>query len=442
MFNPFRALGRLWGTINANPNSKYSTTQTEIRSSVNAAPPSTETNGTKSSNNTSTPLVKHSPVTSTADYQAAFGYVATPLNYAIPVVQTVRRSSFGCPAQPPKSTLDVTGASSPILTNIPPPRVSIFGAYSVSSAHSHVPADEPADVNMSDAPPQPTPRVTPRHENTSAPSTWYAGDIKCNSDIQAEHESRYTAATPTSPKCSGRPQLQPGRPQDCRRNPVPSQPSKKDWVNEIVYEAENLEDPLPSGYTGTFRRIRYYAADYTAMLPCGDNSFHHLVCGHYIASSETCGRNCKTEVLGQTPFNCPTCRDVVDNLLNNNISADEQTKLKKLENIDVALLNTYCIELATRSLPQLKAGVSEAVTAFLNTGYGRLCERSNGPPKVKSHPLREMVRDMQASYEARQQGKMAEETPLNAHEKHKGCGEANDMPGVDDDDDDLKANST
>ena len=429
MFNPFRALGRLWGTTNATPDSTYSTTQTETRSSVNAAAPSTETNGTQSSNSTSTPLANHRPATSAPDYQAAFGYAAPPLNYAIPVVQTVPRSSFGRPAQPPKSSLDVTGAPSPTLTNIPPPRVSLFGTSSASSAHSHVPGDEHADVSMSEAPPQPTPLVTPRHENTSAPSTLYAGNIKCATTIQTyTHESRYTSGTPTSVKCSGRPQLQPGRPQDCRRDPVPSQPSKKDWVNEIVYEAENPEDPLPSGYTGTFRRIRYYAADYKAMLPCGDNGFHHLICGHYIASSDTCGRNCKTEVLGQTPFNCPTCRDVVDTLLNNRISANEQTKLKKLQNIDIALLNNYCIEIATRSLPQLKAGVSEAVTAFLNTGYGRLCGRSNGPSEVKSHPLRDMVRDMQANYEARQRRKMAEETPLNAHKKRKGCGEANNVP--------------
>ncbi|CAE7030217.1 hypothetical protein PTNB85_04591 [Pyrenophora teres f. teres] len=413
MFNIFRAVGRLLSATSADTTPVVTTakveetttsasapvpsTETNVTPSSTSTPvPTTETNATPSPSSTPTPPANSSSATSSLDFWAAFNYAARSPNYARPVEQYVRRSSFGRPVDAPKSTSDVNGTSTRHLDDIPSPHFPLFEAADVNIDQSAASADEPADdISKTSAPPTP-PATPPNQRDTSEPPF-------------AEGKRSHTATQ------TGTQQTQHTTP------PRHPQSTTSNWVDEIIYETSTPGDPLPENYIGTFRRIRYYAADYTAMLPCGSENNHHLLCGHYIASALPCGRNCKTRVLDESPFTCPTCHSAIDEFLNAKMSAEETAKLKELEGVNVAVFSAYCVELVTRALPGIKGGVADAVTAFLNTRYGRGCVASAGPAKVETLPLRKMVGAMQGGWERRQRG--VKEDMLNSgtreeREKH------------------------
>jgi hypothetical protein len=240
---------------------------------------------------------------------------------------------------------------------------------------------------------------------------------------------RSQTITPTPDECTNRPKQQPKRQQDRHHMSATPKP-KVDWVSEIVYKEDTPENPLPAGYTGTFRGLRYHDPDYNAMLDCGFNNLHRLICGHDIESTEPCGSNCKTEQLEEKAFDCPTCRDIVHDLFNTTISEADTSKLNKLREMDHVAFTSRCVEYVTRSAPQLKGGVTEAMISFLRKGYGRACKHSEGPPPVEVQPVEDTIRHRQECHERKQREKHAREHPLNDPVKRKAFEEALNLPTI------------
>ncbi|KAI0572330.1 hypothetical protein Alg130_09769 [Pyrenophora tritici-repentis] len=395
MFYIFRALGRLLGASKAIPSAATTTQVAETQPETSAPALSTETSAT-SSLTTSTPPADSSSATSSPDYRAAFNYASRPTSYARSIEPPVQWPSFGRPVDAPKSTADIAEKSTRHLGDISPPYVPLCDLAHINTACDGASAYEPADVDMTDAPTLPTPPASPTNQYYASEPTNESAEVNNNNTApqnttQNPQHTTTTTARPTIP-----------------RHPLSTTPN---WVDEITYETSTPSYPLPETYAGTFRGIRYYAADYTSLLPCGSENHHHLLCGHYVFSALPCGRNCKTPVQDTAPFTCPTCRAAIDDVFN---GKGEAAKVKEMQGVDASVGIAYAVELATRTLPRVKGGVADAVMAFLHKGYGREdCVGSEGPRKVETLDLREMVGEMQGGWERRQM-RMMEEDALKA----------------------------
>ncbi|RMZ73129.1 hypothetical protein GMOD_00009646 [Pyrenophora seminiperda CCB06] len=305
------------------------------------------------------------------------------------------------PAEEEKECDDTPQNDTPVSQSEPasttPPQES--GApESEDECHDTAQADEEV--------PKPNPATTTRPQQCGTPESQDGFTAESDSNDGATTPDTETSSTPPTPP-TPTPTTQNNRPTLSPRHPLPKY--KKNWVDEIIQETSKPDDLLPDNYTGTFRGIRYYREDWTTGFECGYQNHHRLLCGHYVASREPCGRNCKDAILETAPFQCPTCQDMIDDLLDNKISTDEQEQLKKLFVMDKALVTMRCIELATRGLPQIKAGIADTVAAGILEGYARKAPTSNGPPVVDSVPLRVIIAERQAYWEKGQKRRMEED---------------------------------
>jgi hypothetical protein len=188
-------------------------------------------------------------------------------------------------------------------------------------------------------------------------------------------------------------------------------------VDEIVIEEDTPENNLPVGYLGTFRGHRHFIPEYPGMLPCSFSNKHLLICGHWVDSAETCGSNCRKQHHSHKPFNCPTCHEIVREVLTGSFPAAEATRLKELrKKQDIAFL-ACCVEQVVRAAPELKTGVTEAVAGFFYINYGRACKTTENPDPEGHDSIEWIVRDEQVRYQRKQCEKFARENPLNTHEK-------------------------
>ncbi|KAL1801113.1 hypothetical protein ACET3X_001455 [Alternaria dauci] len=412
MFSTFRKLVHYFGGASASTPDEPNDVKTKtVPSQVSSSPQTSDSN-------------------SGPAYRAAFNFAAPPTQYANKVPQT--------PSRPiaPNSALSgyffsrVKGTDASHINNIQPPQVPLFGANITTSAAQETSHHftEVVDIEMPDASFQslPTPSTTIPGESDAHDSP--------NESLQHDDQGRAAVEVSDEPASDNssapvdhntRPQLITVRPQDRQRRSNTPQP-KKNWVDEIEIEEDTPENDLPIGYLGTFRGSRHFIPEYPGMLPCSHNTKHLLLCGHWVSSSEPCGSNCQRQSHTEEPFNCPTCQDLIRNLLTGpTLSAVESTRLRNLkEKGDTILFLSCCVEQVVRAVPEIKTGVTEAVAGLLLVGHGRQCESAENPDPEGMETIEWVVRDMQERTERKQRERIARENSLNTHEKRKSYEEA------------------
>ncbi|KAF1844100.1 uncharacterized protein K460DRAFT_357731 [Cucurbitaria berberidis CBS 394.84] len=389
MFNPFRLLKGLWTT----PTSETSPSLAATLEASSATQSPTAQEASRLTNAT--------PVSTTFVNYPAIRKLKT---------QPATTSVFSKPT-----------FSSHTIQSSPNP---IFGTAALGGVAPHIqhpPSAHTDDIEMPDADPECLLKAPPEESDNSSPST----DSLDGSDTRrATSEDDNTDKVPddtstgTPAEGDNRPKLQPKRQQD-RHHKQTAPKLKRDFAAEIVYEVGSEDNPLPKGYLGTFRGTRWFSPDYNACLECGQAGEHRLVCGHWIKSAAPCGLNCKTEKLDEAPFVCPTCRDIVQDILSNKLTGTEITKLNGLKVKDNSLLMGYCVEYVTKRVPELKANITETVFSLLRNDYGRICEASDGPVPAKVPSFEQTIRDMQEEQERKEREQLAKENPLNKHDKRR-----------------------
>jgi hypothetical protein len=303
--------------------------------------------------------------------------------------------------------------------------------FGVAFAAPYLSNGETPNSNATPRFPPTPPSTPPEEQDIPRPSTETPKNTTQSATVGNDlTEGGRSQTTPLPDEPTNRPQLQPKRQQD-RHHKSATPKCKEDWVSQIVYEKDTPENYLPAGYTGTFRGQQYYDPNYSDMLECGYNNLHRLICGHYIESTEPCGSNCKTEQLEEKAFDCPTCRDIVHDVIYNKLTPAEATKVARLKEKGdgEALIGCY-IEYVTRHAPQLTVGVMEAVLAIARKDYGRACKHSEAPPPIEVQPLEDTVRNLQQRHERRHRDKNAGEHPLTDPVKRKAFEEAMNLPTI------------
>ncbi|RYN32349.1 hypothetical protein AA0117_g4322 [Alternaria alternata] len=413
MLSAFCRLINYWGSANAP--GKPDDIPTKAASSQISSSPST-------SNSNSDPA-----------YRAAF-------NSEAPLTQFAKRVPHAQPSSSaPNSALSgylfsrVKGTGTSNINDIPPPQVPLYAKPVTTPAGQRTKdrSTESEDIDMPDADfrSHPTPSTTlPGGDDAHHLSNKYSQDN--GKDIAAESVSSGPSDTvsSTSVHRSSRPPSIPLRQQDRQQTPITPQ-NKKSWVGDIVIEEDTPGNNLPVGYLGTFRGSRHFIPEYPGMLPCSHNTKHLLLCGHWVSSSEPCGSNCKKQNHAEKPFNCPTCQEIVREVLTGSIlSAVESIRLRKLkEKCNSIVYVSCCVEQVVRAAPQIKTGVTEAVAGLLLENYGRKCEQTDNPDPEGLETIEWIVRDMQERTERKQRERFAQENPLNTHDKRKSYEDATNL---------------
>ncbi|CAN9120181.1 unnamed protein product [Alternaria sp. RS040] len=394
-------------SLNANAPEKPNDIPTKAASSQISGSPST-------SNSNSNPA-----------YRAAF-------NSGAPLTQFAKKASHAQPSSiAPNSALSgylfsrVKGTGASNISDIPPPQIPLYPKPVTTRAgqRTNDRFTESEDIDMPDADfrSPPTPSTTrPGGDNAhhlSNKSSQNNGKDTAAASVSSEPSDTDSS---TSVDRNSRPQSIPVRQQDRQQTPTTPQ-TKEDWLDDIVIEEDTPENNLPVGYLGTFRGSRHFIPEYPGMLPCSHNTKHHLLCGHWISSSEPCGSNCKKQNHAEKPFNCPTCQGIVREALTGSIlSAVESIRLRKLKEKGNSIVYvSCCVGQVVRAAPQIKSGVTEAVAGLLLEDYGRKCEQADNPDPEGLETIEWIVRDMQERTERKQRERFAQENPLNTHDKRK-----------------------
>ncbi|KAI4682814.1 uncharacterized protein J4E84_007279 [Alternaria hordeiaustralica] len=400
MFNPIRKLLSFWSAA--------------------------DTSVTTSSNDASTKDI----ATESTAYRAACNHAAPPTRYASGVFNTT-------PSPPPNAALSAylfsqvkdTNTSESRMRNIPPPPFPMFSAptgYATDDAGT-----TSDDIDMPDATPMSplTPPTTPcRDGDDIRPSV----ETPAQKDVHGAtakdddtSEPRNDTTPPTSPEHDSRTPSSPPRQQD-RQPTTPASEPAPNWLDEIVIEEDIPENALPFGYMGTFRGSRHFIPEYPGMKRCSNQVPHLLLCGHWIASTEPCGSNCKKQDHTHKQFKCPTCNDIVRDILTGSFQPADSMRLREFRKQKDVKFLACCVEAVVRAAPELKNGVTEAVAGFLCKDSGRECEKAENPDPSGRDSIEEIVRDMQERYERRQRERRATEEEGNMHEKRARDGDARD----------------
>jgi hypothetical protein len=409
MFNPFHKLLRFLGAADASvtEDSKTTTSKDEPSESPHR-----------------TTLEQRHDSKSDPAYRAAFNHAAPPIRYASGVFNT-------SPAPIPKAALSgysfarskVQDATAPRISNIPPPLYSMFGAPVCNDTNRGAGDSPPTsdDIDMPDAnplPPPTPPTSPPRDNDTQRFSEEPSREDNQNTKVRDDSTSgSHNNTTPTPTECDDCPHSKPQGEQEQQHTTTSH--STVNWTDEIEIEEDLPENNLPVGYMGMFRGTRHFIPEYPGMKLCSNNVKHLLLCGHWIDSTEPCGSNCKKQDHSQKQFNCPTCQDIVREILTGSFSISESTRLRNMrKKKDLAFL-ACCVEQVTRAAPHIKTGVTEAVAGFSYTDYGRKCERAENPDPAGHDTIEWLVRDMQKCYERKQREKLAQKSPFNTSKKRK-----------------------
>jgi hypothetical protein len=418
MFHPFHKLLRFLGAADASVTEDSKTTTSKDEPSESPNPTALEQrHGSKSD----------------PAYRAAFNHAAPPIRYASGVFNM-------SPAPTPKSALSgysfarMKGEDvpAPRISNISSPIYSVFGAPVCNNTKRGAGDSPPTsdDIDMPDANPLPlpTPPTSPPRDNDTRPfSEEPSRENYQNTKVRDDSTSgSHNNTTPTSTECDDCPQPKPQDGQERQHTTAPQ--STANWTDEIEIEEDIPENNLPVGYMGTFRGTRHFIPEYPGMKLCSNNVKHLLLCGHWIDSTEPCGSNCNKQDHSQKQFNCPTCQDIVREVLTGFFSRSESTRLRNMrKKKDLAFL-ACCVEQVTRAAPHIKTGVAEAVAGFSYADYGRKCERAENPDPAGHDNIAWLVRDMQKCYERKQREKLARKSPLNTSKKRKRDEDVTDSP--------------
>ncbi|KAI4619095.1 uncharacterized protein J4E87_007682 [Alternaria ethzedia] len=404
MFNPIRKLLSFWSAADASV--------------------------TTSSNNAST---KDAATESTA-YRAACNHAAPPTRYASGEFNTT-------PSPPPNAALSGylfsqvknTNTSTARMSNIPPPPFPMFSAPTGNATDDASTTSD--DIDMPDATPMSplTPPITPARDGDDIrPSveTPAQEDVHgASAEDDDTREPRNDTTPPPSPERDDSPHSQPPRQQDTQPTTTTSEPAPN-WLDEIVIEEDTPENALPVGYLGTFRGSRHFIPEYPGMKRCSNQVTHLLLCGHWIASTEPCGANCKKQDHSHKQFKCPTCTDIVRNILTGSFQPADSMRLREFRKQKDIKFLACCVEAVVRAAPEIKNGVTEAVAGFLCKDSGRECEVAENPDPSGSDSIEEIVRDMQERYERKQRERRArEEEEVNTREKRAREEDARDENG-------------
>ncbi|KAI4690256.1 hypothetical protein J4E81_007408 [Alternaria sp. BMP 2799] len=393
MFNPIRKLLSFWSAADANV--------------------------TTSSNDASTKDV----ATESTAYRAACNHAAPPTRYASGVFNTT-------PSPPPNAALSAylfsqvknTNTSTSRMSNIPPPPFPMFSAPTGNATDDASTTSD--DIDMPDATPMSplTPPITPARDGDDIrPSVETPAQEDVHSATAVDDDTREShndTTPPTSPERDSRTRSQPPRQQD--RQPTTSTPEPApNWLDEIVIEEDIPENNLPAGYMGTFRGSRHFIPEYPGMKRCSNQITHLLLCGHWIASTEPCGGNCKKQDHSHKQFKCPTCTDIVRKILTGSFQPADSIRLREFRKQKDLKFLACCVEQVVRAAPELKTGVTEAVAGFLHPDSGRKCEGAENLDPGGHDTIEGIVRDMQERYERKQQERRRREREeeLNMHEK-------------------------
>ncbi|KAI4649069.1 uncharacterized protein J4E78_008587 [Alternaria triticimaculans] len=392
MFNPIRKLLRFWSAA--------------------------DTSATTSSNDASTKDV----ATESTAYRAACNHAAPPARYGSGEFNTT-------PSPPPNAALSAylfsqvknTNTSTSRMSNIPPPPFPMFSAPTGNSTDNASTTSD--DIDMPDARPMSplTPPTTPSRDSDDVrPSVETPAQEDVHGATAQDNdtsEPRNDTAPPPSPERDN-PHSQPPRQQDRQQTTPPSEPLPN-WLDEIIIEEDIPENALPVGYMGTFRGSRHFIPEYPGMKRCSNQVTHLLLCGHWIASTEPCGANCKKQDHTHKQFKCPTCNDIVRNILTGSFQPADSMRLREFRKQKDVKFLACCVEQVVRAAPELKNGVTEAVAGFLCKDSGRECEGAENPDPGGHDTIEEIVRDMQERYERRQRERRMREREEegNMHEK-------------------------
>ncbi|KAI4648890.1 uncharacterized protein J4E79_009962 [Alternaria viburni] len=394
MFNPIRKLLSFWSAADASV--------------------------TTSSNDASTKDV----ATESTAYRAACNHAAPPTRYASGEFNTT-------PSPPPNAALsaylfsqvkNTNTSTSRIRVNIPPPPFPMFSAPTGNANSDSSTASD--DIDMPDATPM-SPLTPPKTPSRDGDDIRRSVETPTQEDVHGAtaedddtSESRNDTTAPPSPERDSRTPSPPPRQQD-RQPTTPTSEPAPTWLDEIVIEEDTPENALPVGYMGTFRGSRHFIPEYPGMKRCSNQVTHLLLCGHWIASTEPCGANCKKQDHSHKQFKCPTCNDIVRNILMGSFQPADSMRLREFRKQKDIKFLACCVEAVVRAAPEIKNGVTEAVAGFLCTDSGRECEGAENPDPSGNDTIEEIVRDMQERHERKQREKRAreEEEELNMHEK-------------------------
>ncbi|KAI4905953.1 hypothetical protein J4E90_011028 [Alternaria incomplexa] len=394
MFNPIRKLLSFWSAADANV--------------------------TTSSNDASTKDV----ATESTAYRAACNHAAPPTRYASGVFNTT-------PSPPPNAALSAylfsqvknTNTSTSRMSNISPPPFPMFSAPTGNATDDASTTSD--DIDMPDATPMSplTPPITPARDGDDIrPSVETPAQEDVHSATAVDDDTREShndTTPPTSPEHDDRIPSPPPRQQDRQQTTPPSEPLPN-WLDEIVIEEDIPENALPVGYMGTFRGSRHFIPEYPGMKRCSNQVTHLLLCGHWIASTEPCGGNCKKQDHTHKQFKCPTCNDIVRNILTGSFQPADSMRLREFRKPKDVKFLACCVEAVVRAAPELKNGVTEAVAGFLYPpDFARACEAAENPDPTGHDTIEEIVRDMQERHERKQRERRRREREeeVNTHEK-------------------------
>ncbi|KAI4923294.1 hypothetical protein J4E85_008331 [Alternaria conjuncta] len=388
MFNPIRKLLNLWRAADASV-----TTSTNDASTKDVATESTA-------------------------YRAACNHAAPPTRYASGEFNTT-------PSPPPNAALsgylfsqvkDIN-TSTPRMRNIPPPPFPMFSAPTGNATDDAATASD--DIDMPDATPMSplTPPITPARDGDDIrPSV----ETPAQEDVHgatAEDDDTSEPRNDTTPPPS--PERDSVRSQPPRQQTTSTPEPAPNWLDEIVIEEDIPENALPIGYMGTFRGSRHFIPSYPGMKRCSNQVPHLLLCGHWITSTEPCGGNCKKQDHSHKQFKCPTCNDIVRNILTGSFQPADSMRLREFRKQKDIKFLACCVEAVVRAAPEIKNGVTEAVAGFLCKDSGRECEKAENPDPGGHDTIEEIVRDMQERHERRQRDRRAREREeeVNTREK-------------------------
>jgi hypothetical protein len=186
---------------------------------------------------------------------------------------------------------------------------------------------------------------------------------------------------------------------------------KHDYAAEITYEEDDGD--LPEGYLGTWNRMRFYSPEID--MPCRFDAacglLHHLSCGHWVATNEKvqCGLNCHTPNFGAAPFNCPTCHQAVQNLIENQLSQKEKARVNQARNVgNETYLIGFLVEFVSKHI-KMKANVTETVISIVREcNHERSCNVAVPPNIASRHSLERQVKQY---YERKAERKLAMQNP-------------------------------
>jgi hypothetical protein len=337
-----------------------------------------------------------------------------------------------------------TVQSSPDLTRAPHSRaVSHNGSTSSEKAQvSQSTLPSPADLMNASYNPFSFHNDTPELDGAQAAHTTFtqqaAGHISISTNRGttqkelAEDESYEELSNDNTN--NDRSKLPPKRPQQARHRPAPHY-TRPDFASQVIMEEfNNLNDPMPKGYIGTFGGHRFCATTVEDYCPCGTYKTHYLNCGHTVIDTSTCGdsvcgANCKTGLNAEQPFNCTQCRNIIDDIFDKKLTVAEREHIRFYRDKSDALTIALLVEYITKHMPNTKGNIAETVVSIVMQ-QGRTCIASICQEEAP-RTLADMFREREEALR-RETRAFMDKLELNKQEKRKNFCNESDIKGTED----------